>query len=116
MKAGDLGPVGRDRRPRFGWWSALWRGFLGSLAGRPWTISPGRVMLLAVALLLSYLIVKPFAAGVAGSLAWAGLVLFIVGYALFFIRPPGSKMEKRWRGRVLDDDDSWWDRLRKRAR
>ena len=72
------------------------------------------VVLLLVALFLSW-------GGVSGIgyLAWGGLLLFIVGYALFFVKPPSAKpVEKRWRGRPVDDspDGSWWDRLRRRGR
>lgn len=40
-----------------------------------------------------------------GPLAWVGLVLFIIGYAMFFIKPPKGP-EQRWRGQPLDDAPS----------
>ena len=50
-----------------------------------------------------------------GIMAWGGLVLFIVGYAMFFIRP--RKFEKRWRGQPIDDSgEKFWDRLRRRGK
>ena len=36
--------------------------------------------------------------------AWAGIILFILAYALFFVKP-SNNTEKRWRGRPVDDDD-----------
>tara|TARA_B100000949_G_C14062149_1_gene358179 strand:+ start:316 stop:675 length:360 start_codon:yes stop_codon:yes gene_type:complete len=82
-------------------------GLTQSLGGKNWSLRPGRVMLIAIVLLLSALITGT------PLLAWSGLVLFIVGYAMFFIRPP--KIEKRWRGQPIDySGEAWWDRLRKR--
>jgi hypothetical protein len=74
-------------------------------------------MLVAVTLLLAALVLRSAlpGIGVVGPLAWAGLLLFIVGYGLFFIKPP--KIEKRWRGEPLEDDsESLWSRLRRRIK
>jgi hypothetical protein len=72
-------------------------------------------MLVAVSLLLSALIVNAFVPGLVAPLAWAGLLLFLVGYGMFFVKPP--KIEKRWRGQPLDDSgNSWWERLRRKSR
>ena len=115
-QAGDLGPSGRDRRPRQSFWRLLWSYVGQSLGGRGWSVSPGRIMLIAGSLLLSALIVRVIVPGVPGlvaPLAWAGLLLFIVGYAMIFVKPP--KIEKRWRGQSLEDaGESWWDRIRRR--
>ncbi len=126
-QAGEVGPGPVRRR----------RGFLGSLrayaasalGGKTWAITPGRVMLAAGALLLVGLLMPAFVQGsVWAPLAWGGLILFIVGYAMFFIRP--RKADKRWRGRPIDDspdkrwrgqpiddgDDNLWERLTRRNR
>lgn len=101
-------------RPRKSVWRVAREQLRQAFAGRAWSISPGRVMLLAVALLLTALLIRAMIPGIVGPLAWAGLVLFIVGYAMFFIKPP--KMEKRWRGHSLDDSDAWWNRFRRRPK
>lgn len=108
QQAGDLGPKGKSAAghslPKL-----VWLHLAQSLRGKPWSISPGRVMLTAAVLLLSAIIM-----GIA-LLAWAGLLLFIVGYAMFFVRPP--QVEKRWRGQAIDyGRQKWWDRLRRKMR
>ena len=81
--------------------------------GRRWP-QPGRLMLVAVCLLLSALLVRAVVPGIAGPLAWAGLLLFVLGYATFFVRPRG--VEKRWRGQSIEEPRrSWWDRIRKKT-
>ena len=56
-----------------------------------------------------------------GAMLWAALLLFILGYALFFVRPskmgPSKSGEKRWRGQPIEyGQNSWWDRLRRRVK
>ena len=111
-QAGDLGPGPRSGRRRGGFLSLFWRYFGQAPSGNAWGITPGRVMLAAVAVLLLALIAGSVTSGVAPLLGFAGLLLFIVGYAMFFIKPP--KPEKRWRGQPIEYGDSWWSRLRKR--
>ena len=115
-QAGDLGPSGRERRPKQSFRRLLWIYVSQSLGGRGWSVSPGRIMLIAGSLLLSALIFRAMVPGLQGlgaPLAWAGLLLFIVGYAMIFVRP--AKIEKRWRGQPLEDaGESWWDRIRRR--
>ena len=112
-QAGEMEPAGRDRRPRQSIWRLIWTYIVQSLGGRGWSISPGRIMLVAGSLLLSALIVRAVVPGLVAPLAWAGLLLFIVGYAMIFVRP--VKIEKRWRGQPLEDaGESWWDRIRRR--
>ena len=94
----------------------VWLYVKQSLSGRPLSITPGRVMLIGFVLLLSALIVVPFGFGVVGYIAWAGLIIFIIGYALVLARPP--KIEKRWRGEVVDVDpseQSWLERMRRKV-
>ena len=93
----------------------LRRYIVQSIGGKTWSITPGRVMLVAIVLLLSALIMTFSVPGMVGPLAWAGLLQFIVGYAMFFIKP--SKIEKRWRGQPIDDrGERWWERFRRKPR
>ena len=112
-QAGGFESSDRYRRPRQNFWRLLWVYLGQSLGGKAWSISPGRIMLIAGSLLLTALIVRAIVPGLVAPLAWAGLLLFIVGYAMIFVRPP--KIEKRWRGQPLEDaGESWWDRFRRR--
>ena len=71
----------------------------------------GAVLILLAALVLN-LATPGF--GIVGILAWLGFILFIVGYALFFIKP--RPVQKRWRGDVIEyqGSESLWDKLRRR--
>ena len=114
-QAGDLGTSGRGRGRRDGILRLAWLQVRESMGGKGWSLSPGRVMLIAIGLLLSALFLGSVIPGLTGLLAWAGLILFIVGYGMFFLRP-GRSVEKRWRGRSIDDTESPWDRWRRRLR
>ena len=99
-KAGEEGPRRRPQRARErrSLRQLVWLYVRQSLSGNLFSISPGRIMLLGFVLLLSFLLVRPFNGGVAGMLAWAGLIVFIIGYGMVLVRPP--KIEKRWRGQL----------------
>ena len=85
-----------------------------SVGGKDWSIKPGRVMLVAIGLLVSALVVRTAAPGLTAPLAWSGLLLFIVAYGMFFMRPR-NRVEKRWRGQPIDQtEESLWERLRDR--
>ena len=115
QQAGDVGSNGRRRRGRKGFFGLIWQQVAQSVGGRGWSLSPGRVMLIAAGLLLSALFLGSVIPGLTGLLAWGGLILFIVGYGMFFVRP--RTVEKRWRGRPVEDwGDSPWNRLRRRLR
>ena len=115
QQAGELRSGGGRRGPTKGFPSLVWRYVAKSIGGKTWSITPGRVMLVAIALLLSALVMQGAGPGIVAPLAWAGLLLFIVGYAMFFIRPRG--VEKRWRGQPIDDrGERWWERLRRKMR
>lgn len=75
-------------------------GFL--TGGRGLKISAGKLMLTGFGLLLLAMILA--AAGIAGMapIVIVGLVLFVIAYALFFIRPSMGFTEKRWRGRPIE--------------
>ncbi len=105
-------PPGRAPVPRRkpGFWRLLWMYAGKALGGRTWAITPGRVMIAAVVVLLLALVLR--AGPIMGLI---GLLLFIVAYAMFFMRPR-NRVEKRWRGRSVEeeDDSDWWDRIRGR--
>ena len=84
--------------------------------GRGLKISAGKLMLVSFALLLLAMILGASGVGKVVYLVIAGLILFVIAYALFFVRPGGgspSGYEKRWRGRVIEDSPSLWDRLKR---
>ena len=92
----------------------VWRSAVRPLRGRSAPFSPGRVMLAGVVFLLATLLFRTFLPWVVAPLAVAGVVLFVVGYGMFFVKPR-QQQEKRWRGQVIEDDDPpMWSRFRSR--
>ena len=89
--------------------------WLGRLTGgRSLKISAGKLMIGSISLLLLALILGAATNISVVFLVAAGLVLFVISYALFFVRPGGSSSyEKRWRGRVIEEGPSPWDRLKR---
>ena len=75
---------------------------VGMLQGLP-RISSGKLMLAALALFLLALLLRS-TVGPAMLFVWIGLVLFVVAYVMFFARPGTQQVEKRWRGRLLEDN------------
>jgi hypothetical protein len=67
----------------------------------PISISPGRLLFIGVVTLLAGLLL-PFPDGLAKSIAWIGVGLFVLSYVLFFARP-GRTVERRWRGQSMED-------------
>jgi len=117
QRTGELAPTRGGRRAhRLSLPRLVWLYVKRLLSGKLWSISPGRVMLFGLVLLLTSLVVGSFLPGATGYLAWAGLLISIVGYGLVLAKPPTG--EKRWRGQILEDpgESSWWDRLRRRRR
>jgi hypothetical protein len=114
-KAGDLESSRRSRRAaRHSLPRLVWLYVKRSLSGKLWSLSPGRVMLFGLVLLLSTLVVRPFVNGVSGYLAWAGLLISIVGYGMVLVKPPTTG-ERHWRGQPIDSPgESWWGRFRRR--
>ena len=112
-KAEEVMPEGRARSPRAQAQPSTKSNPLGRVtAGRGPRISAGKLMLASFVLLLLALIL-----GAAGTisvvpLVVAGLVLFVVAYALFFVRP-GATYEKRWRGRLIEDTPTPWERVKR---
>ena len=77
-------------------------------------LRPKRFFIVAGLLALSWLVLNATGIGLAGLFGWLALVLFIAGYALYFVRSESST-ERRWRGQVVDygSGDTWRDRLRR---
>ena len=89
----------------------IWLSVKQSLTGKVWSFTPGRLMMLAISMLMSALLLNVFGLGIVGPIAWIGLVLFMTGYAMFFLRP--RTVAKRWRGQPINDaSESFWDRIR----
>lgn len=82
------------------------------------SISPSKVMLAGISLLLLAVVVSPFIHGTVSLLVWAGLLLFVIAYGLFFMRPSGIHYEKRWRGQIVEDRhfNSFWQTIKRRFR
>ena len=74
--------------------------------GRSWpTVTPGKLALLGIlVLLLGAIWLKP--------LIWVGLSFLIGAYILFFIKPRSISVEKRWRGKPLEEESSPWDKIK----
>ena len=114
-QAGNIG----SRSGNKGLFSLVWTYCAQSIGGPVKSLRPGRVMLIAVAILILALFLNASMPGmnIVAPIAVTGLILFIVAYAMFFIRPPNkSNPEKRWRGQPIDDDrPSLWDKMRNRG-
>ncbi|MBI4310661.1 MAG: hypothetical protein HY681_02675 [Chloroflexi bacterium] len=99
---------GRDPNKRRAVFSRL-RRILGSKGA--W-VSPGKVMLSAVALLLVAMLFKSSMPGfLTPMLLWGAVIIFILGYALFFVNA-SEPFDKRWRGRSLEGPPTAWSRWR----
>ena len=70
------------------------------------SLSPGKVM-------LGGLIVFVIGALCFSPLIWVGLAILVGAYLLFFVRPGSTSLEKRWRGRSMEEQSSSVDRLKK---
>ena len=90
---------------------AILRNFPGSLRTARPKLQLIRVLCALVAML--------FGAGMPGilgaALAWGAVILFILGYALFFINP-SSSYEKRWRGQAVETPPTLWERVIRRIK
>ncbi|MQG38723.1 MAG: hypothetical protein FI718_01885 [SAR202 cluster bacterium] len=76
-------------------------------------ISPGRIMLIGISLLLLSLIIRTFAPTWTSFFAWTGLLVLIVGYFLFFLGSKASAPEKYWRGRPINTKNKWTDKFKR---
>lgn len=84
-----------------------------SVSVRNFKISPGRIMLIGICLLLLSLIIRTFAPTWTSFFAWTGLLILILGYFLFFLGSKNSAPEKRWRGRPIETKSKWTDRFKR---
>lgn len=110
-------PSGNSRRSLRG---MVWQYIRQSLNTKAWGVSPGRIMLAALALLLAGLVLR-YMIPALGYLMWVSLVVFIIGYGMVFLRPSKSPLDRKmWRGRYIDDErdggSSWWQGLKRRFR
>jgi len=80
---------------------------------RNFKISPGRIMLVGLCLLLLALIISTFTSTWTSFFAWIGLLLLILGYFLFFLGSKNSATEKLWRGRPIQTKSKWTDIFKK---
>ena len=108
-------PSGGSRRSLRG---LVWQYTRQSLNSTAWGVSPGKIMLAALVILLAAFLLRPLVPGMFGLLAWAGLIIFIVAYGMVFLRPSKAEQRKMWRGRYIDDEaeggNSWWQGLKRR--
>ena len=112
-KAEEVMPEGRPRPSRGRTQQSTKSNPVGRFAGgRGLKISAGKLMLASFLLLLLALILGATGTISAVPLVVAGLVLFVVAYALFFVRP-GATYEKRWRGRLIEDTPTPWERVKR---
>ena len=113
-QAGGLVASSRPAKTRPSLWRLVRMYILSSLGGKLWSLNPGRIMMVAVSLLLLALLFTRIVPGIGGPVALAGLLLFIVGYGMFFVQPRG--IEKHWRGQPIEQDgNSWWSRFRRKC-
>ena len=79
-------------------------------------ISAGKLMLTSFAMLILALILSAVEVPYVVVLIAAGLVLFVAAFGLFFVRSgsgPSSSYERRWRGRLIEEEPGIWDRVKR---
>ena len=110
MPKGQPGPAKRTSGNSGGFFSTRAR----LPIGRGLKISAGKLMLGSLGLFLLALVLGAATNISVVFLVVAGLVVFVIAYALFFVRPSGSSSyEKRWRGRVIEGAPAPWDRFKR---
>jgi hypothetical protein len=82
-------------------------------------ITPGRVIIAAVILLLTFALI--FDGTPRSAFLWAALVAGVLGYAFFFVRADRAENKLHWRGKPVEYDSppsgpSFWDKLTRRFR
>lgn len=74
--------------------------------GRWPSITPGKIMLAGVIVfLVGITIFTP--------LIWVGLGMLVVAYLLYFVSPRAVSQEKYWRGRVVEERRTAWQRVKR---
>ena len=75
-------------------------------AGRWPSVTPGKIMLAGVIVFLVGIVSFP-------PLIWVGLGMLVVAYLLYFVSPRSGSDEKRWRGRVVVERRTAWQRVKR---
>jgi hypothetical protein len=70
-------------------------------ARAPFRLTIGKVLLAGVVLLVLSPLLGSF--GLMAPAAWGGIILIIGAYVAYFAKPR-RKIERRWRGEIIDDD------------
>ena len=113
-EAGEHTPTKEPERPRKRSPLSAFGGIGRGVAGLIYR-SSSRLLVIGAVLLLLAILVSVILPGFIGPLFWLGLILFILIYALYFARP-SSSLEKRWRGRAIEQspsEDSAWSRFQR---
>ena len=84
-----------------------------NISFRAFPLRPSRIMFTGIALLLFALVLSVAVPFTVAPMVWAGLVMFVIGYVLFFVRPGSSEHQKRWRGQVIEERFSMVDRVKR---
>ena len=74
--------------------------------GRWPSITPGKIMLAGLIVFLVGIISF-------WPLIWVGLGMLVLAYLLFFVSPKAISYEKRWRGRVVEERRTAWQRVKR---
>ncbi len=72
-------------------------------ANRLTSVSPSKVILAGIVLLLLAVVILAFADLKMFPLLFAGLALVVIAYLLFIAKPGGAQYQKRWRGHLVED-------------
>ena len=111
-QAGELKEIHKRPNHPKSVWRLIWLYVVHAVASKAPSFRPSRIMTYAICLLLVALIFGRSLVGIVTPLVFAGLLIFILGYGLYFMKSP--KPEKRWRGQVINyHRQSWWNRLRR---
>ena len=89
----------------------FWRQLIGAFSDGLRKISVIRIIVAsAVIVFLSFLFRIPI-------LMWGGVILCLIGYGLFLVRPRNDRAKKYWRGQPIEGRKaSWWNRMRGRTK
>ena len=74
--------------------------------GRLPSITPGKIMLAGLIVFLFGMIFFP-------PVLWVGLGMLVVAYLMYFVAPRSMSYEKRWRGRVVEERRTAWQRVKR---
>ena len=73
------------------------------------TLSSGNLMMAGIALIVVGFVLKSLFV----ILGTVGALLFVAGYIMYFTRSRQQPNQKRWRGEVVDFQDSWSNKFRR---